>query len=145
MKVSPLRLARINAVLGYVSFMFCGLVLPSAAEAGVGCFHHSGETCSEHFGWDGVALNNTIIHVAPGVPPGRYAAGLRGINSAVLAGNYEMVVVGVNPDGSWSGGYTGGGVNYGNGINGWSFFTSGGSFNVPVTVTGDLPFLAGDL
>jgi hypothetical protein len=101
----------IRPVIYYISVAICALALGPVADAGVGCVLHKSTDCSADLDWDGVVLDNVIIHVAPGVPGGRYSAGLQAINSAGLAGNYEMAVVNVNPDGSWTGGYSGGGVN----------------------------------
>lgn len=139
-----LRIRRpLTPLIGPLLLVICSLASAPSAFADVGCAIHKNLNCSVALAWDGVVLDNTIIHVAPGVPWGRYSAGLTGTNSAWLDGNYEMVVVNVNPDGTWSGGYTGGGASFGNGVNGWRFYSV--SAGAPVTVTGDLPFFAGQL
>jgi RHS repeat-associated protein len=122
-------------------FVFASAMTTS--PAGVPCILHKNASCTVGLAYDGVALDTVIIHVAPGVPSARYSGGLRGVNSAGLSQNYEMVVVNVAADGSWTGGYSGVGVNYASGINGWSFYGVNGDGHTPVTVTGDLPFLAG--
>jgi RHS repeat-associated protein len=132
--------ALLKLLIGAFSYVICA----PTANADVACYAHKSTDCSVFLAWDGVVLDNTIIHVAPGVPWGRYSAGLTATNSAWLEQNYEMVVVNVNPDGSWTGGPSpGAGVSYGNGVNGWRFYSVAPQFGVPVTVTGDLPFLAG--
>jgi RHS repeat-associated protein len=140
-----LRIAGLlKSLIGALLFVMCALALAPAGKADVGCAAHKTLDCSVFLAWDGVVLDNTIIHVAPGVPWGRYSAGLTATNSAWLEQNYEMVVVNVNPDGSWTGGPSpGAGVSYGNGVNGWRFYSAAPQSEVPVTVTGDLPFLAG--
>lgn len=130
-------------LLGLLAGLVCLFTFSIAANADIACEGHSTVDCSVFLGWDGVVLDNIRIKVAPGVHWGRYSAGLIGTNSAWLDGTYEMVVVNVNPDGTWSGGLSpNAGVSYGNGVNGWRFYyvTVGAT---PVTVTGDLPFLVG--
>ncbi|HKP02600.1 MAG TPA: RHS repeat-associated core domain-containing protein [Chthoniobacterales bacterium] len=119
------------------------MAVAPTAKADVACYAHKSTNCGVFLAWDGVVLDDITINVAPGVPSGRYSAGLLATNSAWLQGYYEMVVVNVNPDGTWSGGLSpGAGVSYGNGVNGWQFYsvTVGGT---AVTVTGDLPYLGG--
>jgi RHS repeat-associated protein len=130
---------RVAALAAFV----CAAASASTANADVACEAHKTVDCGVFLAWDGVVLDNITIKVAPGVPPGRYSAGLIATNSAWLEGTYEMVVVNVNPDGTSSGSLSpNAGVSYGNGVNGWRFYyvTVGAT---PVTVTGDLPFLAG--